>query len=244
MTTLLYQDEPKQIPKHSINANMMNIKQFEKLISSYLVNGGVTSFLFGSSRSGKTTFLTKYMIPIFAKQTTVIGFLPNHVASIYDEVKRDDIITVLPELRTDVIRDIVDFQKAQMTRPDYKLLNDPPKWTFVLDDVTGDVFKNNSEVSRCYTTHRNLKISCITCAQYVMMAKKESRANVNISIYFKLNTPEARLTVVKDHLPDLFISKNKKLSNEEKADIYQALTEKYIIVSDNLAGEYHIIPRD
>lgn len=244
MSSLLYQDEPKQIPKHSINARIITISALEKLISDYLKNGGVTMFLFGSSRSGKTTFLTNHIIPIFSKQTTIIGFLPNHVASIYDNVKSQDMIIVLPELRSDVINDIVDFQKIQMMREDYKTLSDPPKWTFVLDDVTGDIFKNNSDVSRCYTTHRNLNISCITCAQYVMMAKKESRANVNLSIYFKLNTPEARLTVVKDHLPDLFISSGKKLTNEEKSDIYQALTEKYIIVSDNLNGEYYILSRD
>jgi hypothetical protein len=248
MTSLLIDNsESREVPKGTVNAQLITIAGFKKLVREMLEGGGVTSFLFGSSRSGKTTFLTEYIIPLFAEKTTVIAFLPNHVAQIYDGVKESHECIILPEMRPDIIRDVVQFQRDQMSIENYKKLHkaERPKWTFVLDDVTGDIFKTSPDVSRLYTTHRNLGISSVICAQYVMMAKKESRANVNLSIYFKLNTPEARISVVRDHLPDLFISNTgKKFSVEQKADAYAALTQDYIIISDNLNGQYYILSRN
>ena len=244
MSEILVDDEEiKQIPKGSVNAKLINIKGFERMVRDMLKGGGVTSFVFGSSRSGKTTFLVNHFIPLFEEYTNVIAFLPNYSAKIYKPLK--DII-ILPELKDDIISDVVKFQRDQMSLEGYNKLEDKPKWTFVLDDVTADLFKQSPEVSRCYTTYRNVGISTITAIQYVMMAKKESRANVNISLYFKLNTPEARLSVIKDHLPDLFVTPRggEKMTNEKKADAYSALTRDYIVVSDNLNGQYYILPRD
>jgi hypothetical protein len=247
-TIFSYSDIINEIPKRSVNASLITLAGFKELVRSMLKGGGVTSFVFGSSRSGKTTFLVNHMIPIFEESSCVIAFLPNHPAEIYRPLLVDKNVAILPELRTDVICDIVNFQRNQMSLPSYEDLakSERPRWTFVLDDVTSDIFKTNNEVSRCYTTYRNIGISTITAIQYVVMAKKESRANVNLSLYFKLNTPEARIAVIKDHLPNLFVTPpgSKKLTVEEKADAYAALTEKYIIISDNLNGEYHILPRD
>lgn len=244
---LVDQSFNKEVPEGSVNADIINISNFNTMVEKMLKGGGVTSFVFGSSRSGKTTFLVNHLIPLFEKYSCVIAFLPNYVASIYEPIMNKKEVAIIPELRPDIIEDVVQFQRDQMGMPEYKKLKatEKPRWTFVLDDVTSDLFKQEAEVARCYTTYRNLGISTITAAQYVMMAKKESRANVNLSIYFKLNTPEARLNVIKDHLPDLFITPkgHKKLTNEEKADAYAALTEHYIIVSDNLNGDYHILPR-
>jgi len=244
---LVDQSFNKEVPTGSVNADIITISDFNNMVDKMLKGGGVTSFVFGSSRSGKTTFLVNHMIPLFEKYSCVVAFLPNYVAQIYEPLLKQKDVAVVPELRTDIIEDIVQFQRDQMAMPEYKALKkeEKPKWTFVLDDVTSDLFKSETEVARCYTTYRNLGISTITAAQYIMMAKKESRANVNLSIYFKLNTPEARLSVIKDHLPDLFITPkgHKKLTNDEKSDAYAALTERYIIISDNLNGEYHILPR-
>lgn len=238
---LVKTDETNAIPEHSVNAKLITIGKFRELIRGMLKGGGVTSFIFGSSRSGKTTFMINQYLPLFNEFSTVIAFLPNSVAQVYEPLRNGEYV-VMPELVTPLISDAVNFQKNQL-----ELSNNEPidtRFTFVLDDVTSDLFKNNNEVARCYTTYRNLGISTIVAAQYITMAKKESRANVNISIYFKLNTPEARLAAIKDHLPDLFASPGKtKMTANEKADAYQALTEEYIIISDNLNGQYYILPR-
>lgn len=247
MTSMLVpKDIDRAVPRHSVNASMITVSGFEKLVREMLTGGGVTSFMFGSSRSGKTTFLINHMIPLFASETTVIAFLPNHVAEVYDRLKTNDEAIILSEMREDVISDIVDFQRNQMSIQPQLPKSERPKWTFVFDDVTSDFFKTNVEVSRLYTTYRNLGISSIIAAQYVTMAKKESRANVNLSIYFRLNTPEARMAVIKDHLPDLFVSPDlrNKLTLEDKANAYAALTDDYIIIADNLHGDYHILKRD
>ena len=242
MSSILVENIVKEVPPHSVNADIIDSHDFAKLVRGVLRNGGITMFLFGSSRSGKTTFLSNIITPLFAESSIVAAFLPNSVADVYDCMRENKNVVIIPELRTEVIADVVQFQRKQKSLPDYKTVEDPPRWTFILDDVTSDLFKNNNEVARGFTTYRNLGISTIVAAQYITMAKKESRANVNLSIFFRLNTPEARMSAIKDHLPDLFSIQGSSIA--DKADAYNALTRDYIIISDNLNGLYHLLPRD
>lgn len=203
----------------TLNASL--ISSPEKIIKSLTSSGGVTITVLGSSRSGKTTFLINTLMPIFSDYVTLM-FAPSFSSSIYDPVRTVPVVQ--------------GYDESIVTAAAYlnKIRDDKLPILFILDDVV--TAKKSSTLSEMYLTLRNLNISTITLTQYYTMVKPEIRQNVNFSFYFRINSQEGRKNVVDTLLNDLFITGG-------TADNYDLLTQKYIIMSDNINGSYYLISK-
>lgn len=219
----------------TINAEKISLSKFKSVIQKPLSDGsGISIMMFGSSRSGKTTLLLDVLLPMF-EEFIKIMFLPSYSAAIYNSIRESDAI-ILEEFTPSIISAAAIFQRTQRE----KFGADDNRFLVLTDDCTADQIKNNPAIKKGYTVYRNLNISTLCSIQYPMMANKESRANTNFSIYLKQNTAEARKSIVKDHLPDLI---TQAIPIDVKADAYSQLTEKYVILSDNLNGVIYLLDR-
>jgi len=165
--------------------------------------------MFGSSKSGKTTFIVKHLYPLFFKGKGFVSvlFTASLHAKVYDE---------LPD---DVVKEDV-FRCAQI-KDAYRINHETGnkyKFVFILDDIVDQ--KEDETIKKCFTVYRNSGISTVLSLQDAILMKRTNRGNVNYSYFFRLNNDELVEHVVKMFLSGYLPGKTK----DEKVEAYKRLT--------------------
>lgn len=180
--------------------------------------GGVSIALIGSTRSGKTTFLTHILEKYFSKHIKVLMSNSIH-APIYKEI--DDCIKS-PLYIPRVIKE--GYEINRKTNNHYPFL-------YILDDVVDK--KHDKELMKTLTIYRNSGISCVISVQSPVLLNSTSRGNINFVMLGKMNSDESIEKVVRMYLMSYLPGRI-----DQKIRIYKELTEgHHWFVVDNLKGE-------
>ena len=180
--------------------------------------GGVSIALIGSTRSGKTTFLTHILDKYFSKHIKVLMSNSIH-APIYKEI--DECIKS-PMYSPRIIKE--GYEINRKTNNHYPFL-------YILDDVVDK--KHDKELMKTLTIYRNSGISCIISVQSPILLNSTSRGNINFVMLGKMNSDESIEKVVRMYLMSYLPGKI-----DQKIRIYKELTEgHHWFVVDNLKGE-------
>lgn len=180
--------------------------------------GGVSIALIGSTRSGKTTFLTHILDKYFSKHIKVLMSNSIH-APIYKEI--DDCIKS-PLYIPRIIKE--GYEINRKTNNHYPFL-------YILDDVVDK--KHDKELMKTLTIYRNSGISCVISVQSPILLNSTSRGNINFVMLGKMNSDESIEKVVRMYLMSYLPGRI-----DQKIRVYKELTEgHHWFVVDNLKGE-------
>lgn len=153
---------------------------------------GNTTFLLGSSKSGKSTCLMKIYDDWYANHDFIsilwtanpqIALYRGHRKLIRADVDKAD------EKMTRIIR--VQKRIQTKTKNHYKFLN-------IFDDIIN--VRGDALLNELILTFRNAKMSTIMSLQYPSLMSKQCRANCNNILLFNFNTDESIEFVVKVYL--------------------------------------------
>lgn len=170
--------------------------------------GGSTWVLVGAGKSGKTTLL-KYILKMYYLDHIKTFFTMNPQAEIYKTLKED--ITVSPVYFPELIREASQINKINENK--FQFL-------FVSDDYVDTKIKNDKEVEKCMTIHRNANISSIWSFQGRTLVSAIGRANANYVAVLRQQTPQQWEQVIKEFLNSylpLHLTMNQKIQYCTKA---------------------------
>lgn len=174
---------------------------------------GNTTFLFGSSKKGKTT-LMMHLYDRYYNDSDWIGTLFSPHAHI-DHYKKHKLLLKCPVFHKDAQRYIrLEKQINNKCENLYDFVN-------LIDDVIDA--RHNKALNELVLTYRNSNISTVMCLQYSNLLAKSARANVNNIICFGFNSDEAVEVTVKSFLRDFF-RKMGIIGLEEQIEFYKEVT--------------------
>lgn len=139
-------------------------------------NPTFTSFIVGSTRSGKSTFLNKY-VPEMKRHYDIILLFSNSVhSSTYNPIKKLSNVIYRDHFIPELIQDFYKIQKK--TNNFFSIL-------VILDDEITS--KNISELVKLFCIYRNSGFSTIFAGQEFKFLNKAARNNINYLILMKQN---------------------------------------------------------
>jgi hypothetical protein len=191
--------------------------KFELKLDPYTGN---TTFLLGSSKSGKSTALMKLYDKYYGKDPNFISILwtGNPQIKMYRGHKRLLIAGVeghLSKENEQVIRTEKELQRR--TKSHYKFLN-------MFDDVIS--VRNNELLDNLILTYRNSLMSSIISLQYSNLLSKCARANMNNVLAFSFNTDEAIEVMIRTFLTG-YCSKIGLTNMPDKINWYKSMTRDH-----------------
>ena len=167
-------------------------------------------FVCGSSKSGKTTFLSK-LIPCVQRDNILI-FCSNSLQNpIYDDIKEGNNTLSYNVFRDDIVKTCYGINNKT---------NNHYKFMVITDDVVDH--KNSSELMKCYTIYRNNGISTIVSIQDPELLRKTNRSNTNFVYALHINNSEG----VKD-MVEKYVGSYLTGNLNEKIEKYKYLTRDY-----------------
>jgi septin family protein len=183
-------------------------------------NGGMSICLLGSTRSGKTTFLTHLLQTYFDKHFKMLMSNSLH-APIYKEIETEVKCPVYsPKLVSEGYRINKDAENH------YDLM-------YILDDVVSA--KYDKELLKLLAIYRNSNLSCIISIQSPVLLNSATRGNLNIVMLGRMNSEEQIEKIIKMYLSSYLEGKM-----TDKIRQYKALTENHHwIIVNNLDGEIY-----
>lgn len=209
-------DDPEDEVKDHIMSvyNKLPIQNTFNLVIS--PNTGNTTFLFGSSKRGKSTL----MMHIYDRYYNTNSFVST-LFSINDQL---DMYKGRPLL----LRCPAFNKKAQKYIKLEKFINNKCankyKWCNLIDDVI-DV-RHSKVLNNMVLTYRNSMLSTVMNLQYARLLSKQARCNVNNIILFGYNTDEGIADTVKVFVKSYF--KKMGLTNEtDMIELYKLLTNNH-----------------
>ena len=175
---------------------------------------GSTITIFGSSKSYKTTLLKRILKRYYAG---------------------DDLITVLSafNIHSPIYKDLpsniikTDSYSSTLVKAMHRINKKTDnKYPFivVLDDIIDE--KNDKNLENLFLTLRNAKISTIILLQHVTLMKSTSRANSNIFIFRKFNSPK----VIQNYVMEQFLGgfyPFTDLKMKDKVNLYMKITNEH-----------------
>lgn len=169
---------------------MKEIKRITKLNHTRIFNPPFTAALFGSTRSGKTTFLNHF-IPKACKNYDLIFLFSNSEHSgAYDQLKgRCKNLISFGEFKPYVI-DQLEYIQSQTSNA-FQIL-------IILDDEIDS--KNMKQIKNLFCVLRNSNFSTIFSGQDYSLLNKVARNNLNYCFIFKQNTAQAYEDIYKIYL--------------------------------------------
>ena len=208
------EEEPQQeTQQETINYNdLYEITPF-KLQLAEEDEGGTTTLIFGSSKSGKTSQL-KHLIKEHYENKEYITFLiADNIFNSHKYKNIDKKIIRLSRFNDELIKGINKIQKK--TKNKYK-------FCFIFDDII--LHKNNKVLLQMILTMRNAHISTVMCLQSTTLLNRQCRFNVNNVIFRKNNSNEGTTECL-----DFFLSRKRPFSRlktmDEKAELYNHATQ-------------------
>jgi len=218
-----------------------NLDGFKKLMKSAikdLPNSGFTMIILGASFSGKTTFLTHYLLPLLMKKNNIISIhtesLNSKPITAYLDAlsdKKKDRMIVYDKLNTDSIE--MQYKINQDSKNAYQFIN-------ILDDI---IDLRGPTLNKCILTYRNSKITTIILTQYVKLLKPSQRGSVHFIIIVGYKNMEDIDPLRKMFLHG-FIRENFQIKKADDINCYiRTILKKYYILVDNRKDEIYLIQK-
>jgi hypothetical protein len=225
-------DKPDEAPicEEIDNKPIEELKQEDKIIDDKAINinytrfqlkiapkeeGGTSTIIFGSSKSGKTYQLMEILNKYYDNNKFIVFLFADSVfnSPAYKNLPKS--IIKLDHFDEDLIKQIHHIQKQ--TNNKYRFL-------FVMDDIILE--KNNTMILRLILTMRNADISTIMLLQSTTLLSKNGRFNINNAIFRRNNNAESVEQTIRFFLGgyEPFYSLKKM---EDKINLYRDITKEY-----------------
>lgn len=219
----------KGIKKVIVDTTIKDLENIETLYpeKQYMVTG-----VFGSSKSGKTTFLNHLASKIHKDYDLVILFSSNLHTDNYKFFKDNGL--VFDKFNEKIINILHYIQKKT---------NNKFSFLVFLDDEIDSKF--NNVLKALTTTLRNSRFSTVISLQSHLMMNKISRNNLHRTFFLKLNSTEEILELIHKMLYTCIpVPKGYTLTKHAKIDyitkIFLKSTENYgMMVCDNLDNKIY-----
>lgn len=204
--------KPKENPSH-----YANIRFKEDINLKLDRNTGNSTIILGSSKRGKSTVLMYLYEKYYAHDKNFIStlFSINAHIDLYKNHKN------LLKCNTfnDKAETYVQMEKYINSKTDNKY-----KFVNMFDDIIDQ--KYNKLINEMVLTYRNSNLSTLMCLQYVYLASKMIRANVNNILIFGFNNYAVELDAVKSYLKPYFVRMGLK-TEEEQIDFFHHVTNNH-----------------
>ena len=204
-------EEDKIIDDKSIN---INYTKFQLKLAPK-EEGGTSTIIFGSSKSGKTFQLMDILNKYYDNNKFIVFLFADSVfnSPAYKNLPKS--VIKLDHFDEDLITNVQYIQKQ--TNNKYRFL-------FVMDDIILE--KNNSMVLRLILTMRNCDISTIMLLQSITLLSKNGRFNINNAIFRKNNSNQAVEETIRYFIGGhgCFYALKKM---EDKINLYREITKDY-----------------
>ena len=176
--------------------------------------GGTTTLIFGSSKSGKTTQMLSILNKYY-DNTKFITFMicENAQSQIYKKVSKN--VIKLDRFDADLINNIHMIQKRTSNKY---------RFAFILDDIILE--KRSDTILKMILTMRNADISTIMLLQSTTLLSKNSRFNINNVIFRRANNMESIEQCLQFFLQGYEPFYSIK-SMTEKINLYRSITKEY-----------------
>jgi hypothetical protein len=197
---------------------------------------GANMCVFGSSGSGKTTFLIDMINSLQMKLPDMITtlFTPSLSAPIYS--KLNDNIIVAGDM-SDVIINCQRNINKKLGAADS--VGSGIKYRFL--NITDDIVDQNNSMDqvKAFLTDRNLKISSIVSIQDAKLINKKARGNINFVLLGRFNNREAQRSIIESFLLGFSLFTR---DWEKNYALYDKLTSghKWLFI-DQLEGKIYTI---
>lgn len=189
-------------------------------------NGGVSIFLLGASRAGKSTMLRYLYKNHFSHYITLFLSMNLH-ADIYKSL--GDKMILMDEYYPEILQEMHHINAET---------NNKFQFLYVNDDFVSHRIKNDAEILRLLTLYRNAGMSSIQSFQGATLMSPVGRAQVNFILIFRQNTPKEWERVIREYLNGWL---PEGLTLMEKISWCKAATENFqFICIDQLNGECYI----
>lgn len=211
-------DEPIQIdiniPK-DVKKALKKIKVKKSIKLNLDKETGNTTFILGSSKMGKTTFLMYIFKKYYQNENFInILFSENKHICLYDV---DDLIKVgCYNDQCETIISLEHFINSKCNNK-YKFLN-------IYDDIIQLKYKKN--FTKSILTYRNALISSIVSTQYSKLVDKGNRTNINNILLFGFNLDESIKPIINEYLGSYFKKIGLK-KMDDKILFYRIITENH-----------------
>jgi len=189
-------------------------------------NGGISIFLLGCSRSGKTTMLRHLYKTYFQHYITTFLSMNLH-ADIYKDFGSKMIL--MDEYYPEILQEMHHINAETGNKFQFLYVN---------DDFVSHKIKNDPEVLRLLTLYRNAGMSSIQSFQGATLMSPVGRAQVNFILIFKQNTPKEWERVIREYL--LGWLPEPMTMNERISWCRVATQDHQFIVVDQLNSECYI----
>jgi GTPase SAR1 family protein len=151
-------------------------------------NGGISIFLLGASRSGKSTML-RYLYKTYFSHYITLFLSMNLHADIYRSL--GDKMILMDEYHPEILQ--------EMHKINAETGNKFP-FLYVNDDFVSHRIKNDAEILRLLTLYRNAGMSSIQSFQGQTLMNPVGRAQVNLVLIFAQNTAREYERVIKEYM--------------------------------------------
>ena len=204
----------------------VNIETYNDLSNFMLDEGATSTVIFGSSKSGKTTLMTKTIYKMFYQNDNEFIstlFSGNPQINLYKDLKN----LIIADGFNERSRKYIMMHKYINSKTDnaYKFLE-------MFDDILD--IKYSSLVNNLILSYRNSNISSVICLQYIKLLSKQNRANVNNIIIFRCNSDEAIKDIIDTFLKSFLLNLG-LVTYKEQYNFYKSVTENY--------GFFYVVPR-
>ena len=151
-------------------------------------NGGISIFLLGASRSGKSTMLRYLYKTHFSHYITMFLSMNQH-ADIYRSM--GDKMILMDEYYPEILQEMHHINAETGNKFQFLYVN---------DDFVSNKIKNDSEILRLLTLYRNAGMSSIQSFQGQTLMNPVGRAQVNLVLIFAQNTAREYERVIKEYM--------------------------------------------
>lgn len=214
--------------------------EFSKKNLELLFDKPFTMALLGSTKAGKTTFLS-YIIPKIAPMYDLVLMFSNSINSnVYDEIKELKNCVSYDKFHPELVEEFYSVNKKWK-----KVADDQIKILVVLDDEINK--KNDKTLKNLFAVMRNSNFATIFSGQDWSFINKANRNNLNYVYIFKQNSMMAYEEIhkiflkgiLKDLLKDKITKSTSKFKqNEMEIDFIREATANYNILVIDVLNDY------
>jgi len=177
--------------------------------------GGTSTIIFGSSKSGKSFQLMKIIEKYYDNNKFIVFLMADSVfnSPVYKNLPKS--VIKLDHFDEDLITNVQYIQKQT---------NNKYRFVFITDDIILE--KNNSMLLRLILTMRNCDISTIMLLQSITLLSKNGRFNINNCIFRRNNNAESVEQTIRFFLGGYEPFYSLK-TMEDKINLYREITKDY-----------------